>query len=95
MFFNNFCPPALIYFIFMLVHVVVALYNKEGKGAILQLIIGLLVTLLLQMLCLKGMSLISWIIVFVPFIFYTYMMIILYFVFGIQPNTNMQKYLVN
>ena len=42
------CTPALIYLIFMLVHSVIEMMNDNYKGALLQLIIGILVTLLLQ-----------------------------------------------
>ena len=89
------CPPALIYLIFMLVHVIIEMFNGNNKGSLLQLIIGTLITLLLQLLCMKGMNLISWIIVFIPFISYTYMMILLYNAFGIHPKQNQIKYLVN
>lgn len=89
------CTPALIYLIFMLVHSVIEMMNENYKGALLQLIIGILVTLLLQILCMKGMNIISWIIVFIPFMLYTYMMILLYNVFGINPSKNEKKYLVN
>tara|TARA_B100000902_G_C27208985_1_gene863266 strand:+ start:246 stop:533 length:288 start_codon:yes stop_codon:yes gene_type:complete len=94
MFLTKFCPPATIYFVFMLVHVLVEISNNNHKGATLQLVIGLLMTVLLQLLCIKRMGIISWIIVFIPFIFYTYMMIILYHVFGIYPNEKEVKQLV-
>lgn len=89
------CTPALIYLVFMLIHVIIEMFNGNNKGSLMQLIVGLLVTLLLQLLCMKGMNIISWIIVFLPFIFYTYMMILLYNVFGIYPEENEKKYLVN
>lgn len=89
------CTPALIYLVFMLIHVIIEMFNGNNKASLMQLIVGLLVTLLLQLLCMKGMNIISWIIVFLPFIFYTYMMIILYNVFGINPKENEKKYLVN
>jgi hypothetical protein len=34
----------------------------------------------------KGMSIISWIIVFLPFMFYTYTTMIIYYVFGLNPE---------
>jgi len=89
------CTPALIYLIFILVHSIIEMIDGNSKGALLQLMIGILVTLLLQILCMKGMNIISWIIVFIPFMLYTYMMILLYNVFGINPSKNEKKYLVN
>lgn len=61
----------------------------------IRLLIGLLMTLLLQLLCMRGMSILSWIIVFIPFIFYTYMMLLLYHVFGLEPTDEMKQFLVN
>ena len=94
MFLSSFCPPALIYLVFMLIHVIIEVFNGSKKGAMLQLITGVLMTLLLQLLCLKNMSLISWIIVFLPFILYTYMMYLLYHVFGLHPSKKEKQYLV-
>ena len=95
MFFSNFCSPALVYFIFMLVHVFLEMYHKNTKGALLQLLLGLLMSMILQVLCIRGLNIISWIIVLIPFIFYTYMMILLYNVFGLEPSDEMQQFLVN
>ena len=83
---TSLCPPALIYFVFMLCHVILATFKDQYNDAILQFILGTLMTMLLQLLCYKGMTLISWIIVFIPFIFYTYMIMIIYYVFGINPE---------
>ena len=93
--FMRFCSPALIYFIFVIIHVLIAAHKKENKQALLQLLVGILMTFLLQLLCMRNMTIVSWIIVFVPFIFYTYMMIVLYHVFGIDPETNEKRYFVN
>ena len=81
--FKKFCAPAIIYLVFSMVHTLVAVGRNDNSGALLQLSLGILVTLLLQLLCMKGMNIISWIIVFLPFMFYTYIVIILYRVFGI------------
>jgi uncharacterized protein YacL len=89
-----FCAPAIIYFTFVLIHVLISTYNKKTNAAILQFLIGLLITLLLQLLCINGMNIISWILVFIPFIFYTYIMVILFYMFGVDPEENMKKYAV-
>ena len=86
MFFTNLCTPALIYLVFFLTHSLVATFQNKYKHAILQILLGILMTFLLQLLCLRKMDIISWIIVFIPFIFYTYMIMIIYYVFGINPD---------
>ena len=86
MFFTSLCIPALIYLVFFLTHSLVATFQNNYKHAILQILLGILMTFLLQLLCLRKMDIISWIIVFIPFIFYTYMVMIIYYVFGINPQ---------
>lgn len=85
---TNLCIPAMIYLIFMSSHVLIATMDKEYNHAILQLLLGIVMTLFLQLLCMGGMNIISWIIVFIPFIFYTYMIVIIYHVFGLNPTNN-------
>ena len=94
---SGFCPPAIIYLIFSLTHVLVATFEEKHNKALLELLLCVLVVLLLQYLCVKGMSLISWIIVFIPFIFYTYMVLIIHHVFGLNPGEGdtSKEYLVN
>jgi len=71
-----------VYLVFTLTHVLMALFDNNIKGAFLQLVMGILITLLLQMLCMNGLSFFSWIIVFLPLVFYTYMTLLLYNIFG-------------
>ena len=78
---DSFCPPAIVYLVFSFVHVLMAIFENERKGAFLQGVMGVLITLLLQLLCMNGLSLLSWIIAFLPLIFYTYMTILLYAIF--------------
>ena len=82
--FNKFCAPAVIYLTFSLAHTMAAISNEDKRGALVQLFLGILVTLLLQILCLRGLNFLSWIIILLPFIFYTYIVLILYEIFGIR-----------
>jgi uncharacterized protein YacL len=68
-----------------------AIFDNDKKGAFLQAIMGVLITLLLQFLCMNGLSLLSWIIAFLPLIFYTYMVILLYSIFGKGNNKTNDK----
>lgn len=87
MFLTNLCIPALVYLVFQITHVLVALFNDKYNSALLQLLLGVVMVLFLQVLCMRGMTLISWIIVFIPFIFYTYITMIIYHVFGLNPQS--------
>jgi hypothetical protein len=95
---SSLCAPALIYLIFSIIHIVIDTREKRYDDAVTKSLVMVLFTLLLQLLCLKGFHLVSWIIVFIPFIFYTYMITIVYYVFGSDPSKSDEKiksYLVN
>lgn len=94
---NKLCGPALIYVIFSIIHIIIDTHLGRYQHAIVKLSISLLFTLLLQLLCMKGLGIVSWIIVFLPFIFYTYMVSIILFVFGTNPEENdkIKEYEVN
>ena len=47
----------------------------------------IIITILLNSLCQSGMGIVSWIIVFVPFIFMSVIVAILLYVFGLDPAT--------
>ena len=49
--------------------------------------VSILITILLDGLCKSGMNIISWIIVFIPFIFMTFIVTILLYIFGLDVTT--------
>jgi hypothetical protein len=51
-----------------------------------------MVTILLNILCVQGLGIISWIIVFIPFILMTVMVSILLYIFGLDASTGKLKY---
>jgi hypothetical protein len=62
-------------------------HNKR-HDALIKTIVMIVFSLVLQLLCMKGLSIISWIIVFIPFILFTYITAIIMFVFGLNPDKN-------
>lgn len=68
---NNLCPPALIYAVFTITQILIDLYNYDVDVVVSKLIALVIFTYLLNILCESGLTPISWIIVFVPFIFTT------------------------
>jgi hypothetical protein len=58
----------------------------------MKVIIASMVTLLLNILCEKGLSIISWIIVFIPFILMTAMVSVLLYFFGLNASTGTLDY---
>lgn len=81
------CAPALIYIAFSLTQVIIDTFKGLYNTAFFKFIVMIIVTLLLNALCQSGMSIISWIIVFVPFIFMSVIVTILLYVFGLDTAT--------
>lgn len=83
----NLCPPALIYLFFSATQVIIDLYKGLYNTALFKFIIMIMVTILLNVLCEGGLGIISWLIVFIPFIFMTVVVSILLYVFGLNAAT--------
>ena len=79
------CSPALVYLAFSLTQVVadtvLGLYNT----ALIKLVVGVLVTALLEALCSRGLTLVSWLVVMVPFALMSVVVGLLLFALGLDP----------
>jgi len=84
----NLCPPAIIYLLFSITQILIDMYNKLYNEAVTKMIVAAMVTLLLNILCEKGLIVVSWLIVFVPFIFMTFIMAIILYIFGVEAITH-------
>jgi len=83
----NLCPPALIYLFFCAAQIIIDLYKGLYNTAVFKFIIMIIITILLNALCQGGLGIISWMIVFIPFIFMTVVVSILLYVFGLNAAT--------
>ena len=83
----NLCAPALIYVAFSLTQIVIDTFKGLYNTAFFKIIVMIIITILLNALCQAGMGIISWVIVFVPFIFMSVIVAILLYVFGLDPST--------
>ena len=88
---NRICPPALIYLIFSLTQIVIDTVKGMYNTAMIKIWVSFIFTLLLNHLCQSGLGIISWIIVFIPFILMTLIVGILLIMFGLDPNTGKMK----
>ena len=84
--FDTICPPALIYLVFTLTQVIIDIYKKFYNLAITKSIQMVIFTLLLNILCQRGMSYLSWIIVLIPFIFMTFMTGLILYIFNLNDK---------
>ena len=83
----NLCAPALIYVAFSLTQIIIDTFKGLYNTAFFKIIVMLIITILLNTLCQSGMGIISWVIVFIPFIFMSVIVAILLYVFGLDPET--------
>ena len=87
----NLCAPAIIYLIFSITQILIDLFKGLYNTAFMKVIVAAMVTLLLNILCEKGLSVVSWIIVFIPFILMTVIVSMLLYVFGLDVSTGKIK----
>lgn len=83
---ENICPPALLYLAFSIIQIIIDLYRGETVQAFFKFIVMIIFTIVLNAICQSGMTIMSWFIVFIPFIMMTYITTILFFIFGINPS---------
>ena len=90
---NYLCPPALLYVVFFLIQIVIEISNESYKQALTQSIICIIFTCILQIFCNANLTLIAWLLVFIPVIMYTYMVLLIFMVFRLNPD-KAQQYLI-
>jgi len=91
----NLCAPAIIYLIFSITQILIDTFKGLYNTAFMKVIVTFMVTLLLNILCEKGLSVVSWIIVFIPFILMTVIVSMLLYVFGLDTATGSLNYQCN
>jgi hypothetical protein len=86
--FTDFCSPALLYLAFSLTHIVIDIFKHMYNAAIVKFIVMIIFTILLNFLCNRGLGVVSWLIVFIPFITMTIISSTLLLTFGLEPRGN-------
>jgi len=86
------CPPALIYVVFSITQIIIDTFKGLYNTAFFKFIVMCMVTLLLNALCQSGMGVISWIIVFIPFILMTVIVTMLLYIFGLDAASGSINY---
>jgi len=81
------CSPAIIYLLFSITQIIIDLFKGLRNTAMMKTIVAIIVTLLLNILCQRGLNVVSWIIVFIPFILMTVVVSMLLYIFGLNAAT--------
>jgi glucan phosphoethanolaminetransferase (alkaline phosphatase superfamily) len=86
------CAPAIIYLIFSITQILIDSFKGLYNTALMKTVVMIMVTFLLQILCKGGLTIISWIIVFIPFILMTVIVSLLLYFFGLNATTGRLNY---
>ena len=84
---NSLCAPALIYLCFSLTQIGIDIFKKMYSVAFIKFWVMIIFSILLNTLCSRGLGIISWILVFIPFMLMSMVTLILVVVFGLNPLT--------
>ena len=90
---NYLCPPALLYLVFFLIQIILEISRDKYKQALTQFIICIIFTCILQIFCNANLTLMAWLLVFIPVILYTYMVLLIFMVFRLNPD-RASKYII-
>ena len=88
----NLCSPAIIYVIFSITQILIDTFKGLYNTAFIKTVVMIMITFLLNMLCQNGLGVISWIIVFIPFIFMTVIVTFLLYIFGLNASSGSLNY---
>jgi hypothetical protein len=91
----NLCAPAIIYLIFSITQILIDTFKGLYNTAFIKVIVTIMVTLLLNILCERELTVVSWIIVFIPFMLMTVIVSILLYIFGLDTATGNLNYNCN
>jgi hypothetical protein len=89
---SDICSPALLYVAFSTTQIIIDLFKRMYNTAVVKVIVMIIFTFLLNLLCQRGLSIISWFIVFIPFITMTVITALLLITFGLHPSQGKQDY---
>ena len=92
---NQICAPALLYIAFSVTQIIIDIFKGMTNTAFFKFIVMVIFSIVLNILCKRGLGVLSWFIVFVPFIMMTIITTMLLFVFGLSPTSGNLNYSVD
>lgn len=82
------CGPAIIYIGFSLIQILIDIYKEIYNAAFIKFITMLVMSLIINILCDMGLTVLAWFFVFIPIIMMTIVSTLLLQTFGTSPDTN-------
>ena len=89
---DELCPPALMYLGFSLIQIIIDISRQDINKAMIKFILMCIFCLILNILCKRGLTPISWLIVFIPFISMTIITTLALYVFGFSKRGDIHLY---
>jgi hypothetical protein len=86
MFTTSLCLPAIIYIGFTLIQIFIDIFNGIFKNAFIKFLVMLVFSVIINILCDLGYTVIAWVLVFIPIIMMTVVSTLLLKVFGTSPD---------
>ena len=79
------CTPALLYVAFSIIHIMIDIFKDLYNTALVKFVVMIVFTLILNILCERGLGMVSWMLVFIPFISMTIITAVLLLALGLSP----------
>jgi hypothetical protein len=89
---ENLCAPAQLYVAFSITQIIIDIFKNMHNTAFFKFMIMIIFTIMLNVLCKRGLGIVSWMIVFLPFIMMTIITTLLLFTFGLSPENGKLNY---
>ena len=88
---NKLCAPAMLYVVFSITQIIIDIFKNLYNTAFLKFLVMVLFTVAHNLLCQMGLGVVSWFIVFVPFVMMTIITSLLLFVLELNPSQGRNK----
>ena len=85
------CGPVLLYLGFSLIQIIIDIFKNLYNTAFLKFVVMIIFAFILNLLCSLNLNVISWLLVFIPFISMTFLVSVLLIVFGLNPTKGQRK----
>lgn len=82
---ENNCAPVLLYVAFSIMHIMIDIFKDMYNTALVKFVVMVVFASVLNILCERGLGIISWMLVFIPFISMTVITTVLLFNLGLSP----------
>lgn len=89
---SGICAPALVYLSFSLIQIIIDIYKTQFYTAFFKFWTMLVFTTLLNILCERGLEVVSWMFVFIPIITMTILLFVIIYFLGFNPGQINKKF---